>query len=98
MSDFTEHREEVIDYIKANMVDQGASRAEAITATTCILFWDSKDVENLYKCIHSELDDHVIAAIVAHDYNGLSGGYKDPYFLPKSTQFAKEEVQDALSC
>jgi hypothetical protein len=87
MDSFVRRREEVIDYIKQNMVEQGATRAEAITATTCVLFWSSKDVDNLYRCINSDLPKETIKAIVAHDFNGLSRG--DVGFLPKSTQFSR---------
>jgi len=77
------------------MVAQGATSKQADNATMCVYTWDKEDVENLFKCIHSELPDHVIESIVAHDYNGMSGGYKDPGFLPKSSQF---EVLELMEC
>lgn len=91
---FTKQRDILIEYIADGMVAQGASRSEAISATTCIYFWDRDDVENLYKCINSDLDDNVKAAIVAHDFNGLSR--KEKCFLPKSIQF-KEGKHNGLS-
>jgi hypothetical protein len=94
MSDFTEHREAVIDYIRKGIESQGGSKVEAISATTCIYFWGSDEVEDLFKCINSELPEHVIGAIVAHDFNGLSRG--DECFLPKSYQFREEHY--ALPC
>ncbi len=95
LKEFSLQREAVIDFIKEGIIDQGGTLSEAISATSCVYFWDSDDVENLYKCINSELSEHVIAAIVAHDFNGLSGGYKDPYFMPKSSQFSDMQLVDS---
>lgn len=89
--DFRVRREDVINYIRKGIEDQGGSRADAISATSCIYFWGNEDVDNLYKCINSELPDHVIGAIVAHDFNGLSKG-ADKWFLPKSSQFKEKEI------
>jgi hypothetical protein len=94
MSEFTDHREEVRNFIASGMMDQGATAEQACVETICVMFWDPNDVENLYRCINSNLGINVIKAIVAHDYNGLSRG--DIGFLPKSTQFAKEK-ENALS-
>lgn len=86
MSTFVERREAVIKFISEQIKKQGATPKEVSWAVTRIYFWSSKDVENLYKCINSDLDENVIREIVAHDFNGLANN--DEFFLPKSTQFA----------
>lgn len=83
--EFFKRREEVIEFIKKEMVAQGATLAEAVSATVAVEFFKLKDVENLYRCINSGLPENVIKAIVAHDFNGLAR--KEKGFLPKSTQF-----------
>lgn len=92
--DFRVRREAVIDYIRKGIEDQGGSRSDSIAATSCIYFWQNDDVENLYRCINSEFPEHVINAIVAHDFNGLSRGV-DKYFLPKSSQFSDLQYADS---
>lgn len=82
---FVARREKVIKFIRERIEEQGANKIKALTATQCIYFWSSLDVENLYRCINSDLPQEVINAIVAHDYNGLAR--EDKCFLPKSSQF-----------
>lgn len=90
---FSEKRDEVINYIRKNMIEQGASEVRAVGAVTCIFFWKREDVENLYNCIHSDLDETVKQSIVAHDYIGLSRNEEG--FLPKSIQFAEKGATTA---
>lgn len=86
MSNFTEQREAVIAYIRGAMKSQGATLADAVSATTAVYFFASRDVMNLYRCINSrKVGGLTRAAIIAHDFNGLAA--HDPEFLPKSRQF-----------
>lgn len=85
---FTEQRAAVIEYIRSGMIMQGATELQALEATTGVYFFDSREVVNLYRCITSDLQPDVIAAIVAHDYNGLAN--HAVAFLPKSRQFERE--------
>lgn len=91
---FIKRREEVIKFVRDRMHEQGATEVESLVATNCINFFSIMDVDNLYKCINSELTENVIASIVAHDFNGLSR--EDKFFLPKSSQFKDKELH-ALS-
>jgi hypothetical protein len=83
--EFVQHREEVIKYIRKGLIHHGADKLQASIEVAGINFWKSEDVENLYRCITSDLEDDVIISIVAHDFNGLRS--KDPHFVPKSAQF-----------
>lgn len=83
---FQSQREEVLEYVRRGMIKQGATMSDAIDATIKIYFFGSDDVTNLYAAIHSGLNDERIAAIVAHDFNGLVE--HAPGFSPKSKQFA----------
>ena len=88
-TDFFQRREEVIEFVKKEMISQGVSERDAMTATNKIEFFKLKDVENLYRCINSDMPESTIKEILAHDFNGLAR--KDKGFLPKSTQF--EEIK-----
>lgn len=85
VSEFIEQRNTVKEFISTEMMAQGASRAYTSMALVCVDFWNGKDVQNLFKCINSDLEMDIIKQIVAHDYNGLSK--QDKFFLPKSSQF-----------
>lgn len=85
LQEFVEHREVVIQYIRAQLKEQGFEKLDASMAVAGINMWGSREIENLYKCINSDLDESVIKSIVVHDFNGLRK--PDPYFLPKSRQF-----------
>lgn len=89
IEEYVEQRNEVIEYVKARMIEQKVDWSVAIQETTCINFFPSRDVQNLYKCIKSDLPEHVIKAIVAHDFNGLSENKE--HFLPKSRQFEEQK-------
>lgn len=86
MTDFIEQRKAVIAYIETKMQEQGATKMQAINATTQINFWNTNAVKDLYAVIKSDLGADTIDQIVGHDFNGLCK--MDPYFLPKSHGFA----------
>lgn len=88
LQEFVAHREVVIQYIRKQLIEQGAEKLDAAMAVAGINMWGSSDIENLYKCINSDLEEHEIKAIVAHDFNGLRK--PDPHFVPVSSQFGDE--------
>lgn len=87
LQEFVAHREIVITFIRTQLLDQGFEKIEAASMVARINLWGSRVVENLYKCITSDLDEQIIESIVAHDFNGLSRN--DPHFVPKSSQFER---------
>lgn len=87
LQEFIKHREAVSFYIREQLKDQGLEKMEVSLAVASINLWPTRDVENLYKCINSDLDEVVIKSIVRHDFEGLRK--YDPHFLPKSRQFEK---------
>lgn len=88
---YPERKDEVIKFIREHMVEQGISDSEARMSAVNVHFFSSKDVDNLFKCLHSGLEDHIIESIVAHDFNGLAA--KDEGFLPKSSQFENNKLE-----
>lgn len=84
-TEFFERRNEVIEFVKQGMLEQGASEFQASMASVKVEFFKLKDVENLHRCINSDLPSETIKAIVAHDFNGLAK--RDKGFSPKSAQF-----------
>lgn len=85
LQEFVRQREEVIKFIRTELLEQGATQMEASLNVARINMWGSRDVQNLYKCITSDLPENTIKKIVAHDFNGLRK--PDPYFVPQSRQF-----------
>lgn len=85
LQELVAHREDVIQYIRKGMLDQGVDKLKAAEAVACINFFRFEDTENLYRCINSGWDEKVIKAIVAHDFNGLR--HFQEGFVPKSSQF-----------
>lgn len=83
---FGKRRDKVMDYVKKQMMEQGISEVRAVMNVTGIYFWPQEDVENIYRCIHSDAPEKTKKAIIAHDFTGLSR--KDEDFVPKSRQFA----------
>lgn len=82
---FIEKRERVVAYVRRALDAQGVGINSATGITTKLYFMDSRDIEDLYACITSDLPADTISAIVAHDVSGLI--YEDKHFLPKSRQF-----------
>lgn len=85
VEEFVKQRDEVMAYVEKHMLNQGLSQAEVIKDITCMYFFSSLDIECMWKCIESDLPDHVKAHIISHDYQGLRD--KSVGFLPKSRQF-----------
>jgi hypothetical protein len=85
MKELNERREAVIKYVRTAMEAQGISKMQSIDITTRLYFVALEDINDLWKCINSGLDENIISAIVAHDVNGLIEDA--PGFLPKARQF-----------
>ena len=88
LQEFVKRREEVIQFVRKGMLSQGEDKIDAARAVVSINFFNSQDIENLYKCINSNLPENTIKAMVAHDFNGLSN--HDPHFVPKSRYFEEK--------
>lgn len=89
LMNFVERREEVIKFIRKTLMDEkNYDKIEASMVVASISLWDSQNVNNIYKCITSDLEDVVKKSIVMHDFFGLLN--REKHFVPKSTQFEEK--------